>query len=517
MRRRAPGRPAGPAELEALDPLTGESLFAEPASSTTTASHGRIVRRTRRLRRIRVVCALLAVACASTAAYFGISIAQLRSLERTWRTAMALDRARADADRQVRDVLEEVSSGDDEVGVHLDAIGNEAASGLRLHERDLAERWIFDSKVSDLRDAMVEALEFRRFQLTPDRNRMGDTPLQLVETTIDVQLARWDLSPSRVPSPELHSLPRALQRLRSFADVKTSTILFALDGTTLLVVDIDKSRTSTRQVSMGGVLLPVKGGVAVADGSSVVIYPVDVKADPVAVIDQPGGNLAFAAGDASGGLWIVQDSGTAVRRYRVDGAASGWVGESVPLPARRVVVGATNDHLVVGDLEGRLELFSPSERRITAELATEGARFLAARGNVVLWQGPLPLSPRDSSDFLHRFDVGTARRDLIGLPRTDAASAAVSATGIAAISAGPLAGRLGSILVLEPDSVALTGSDGPRASVGPSTIAWAPDGNSVFWLTPDGALAIGYGTRPATRQRLRTGLTGLDSIAVLER
>lgn len=516
MRRREPG----PAELEALDPLTGEALSRSlPPAATMTATN---LRRARWLRRVATLLVVLSVACAATAAYFTVSIVQLRNVERTWRSAMALDAARAEADRQVRTLLEEVAPNDnEEVSLlpPLGAIGSEVAGGLRRHERALADGRILDSKVSVLRDAMVEALEFRRFQLSPTRNRIGDTPLQRVELTIDDQLDRWGLAPSQIDEPTLASISPALAKLRRYADVQTGATLFALDGTTLHTIDVDRSRRRKRSLPTGisDRLVPVAGGVGVVAGGRLDVYPPDPAAPPLAAIDIDVVDV-IAAGDRSGDLWIVQGGGTTIRRFAVDGTGPGWKTEPAALPPGRALVGSTFDHLVLESPGNGLELWSASLTGPVTTLASQGARFLAANGSMVLFQGPLPFSPQDSTDFLHRYQVSTDRRDLIGLPRTDAASASLSTDGTAAVAAGPSAGRLGSILLLEPDAVALTGGNAvPRSSVKAGALAWAVDGRSLFWLTPDGAIAVSHGDGPGTRQLLRTGLDGLDRLVVMGR
>ena len=525
MRRREPG----PAELEALDPLTGESLSSSHrgdagVDATDLRRKGAAAARARRLRTAAVVAACLAVSCAAAAGYFAVSIAQLRGVERTWRTAMALDAARAAADRQVRELAGgrpgPSSSDDDAVVAPLQAVGSEVVRGLRGHERSLADRRIVDSKVSDLRDAMVEALEFRRFQLTPTRNRIGDTPLQQVEQTIDDQLDRWGLAPSTIDPPELASLEPALARLRRFADVETGATLFALGGATLHTIDVDRSDVRRRPLPLptSGHLVAVSGGVAVVGGGRLWVYGPDPSDEPLATIDADVSD-AVPAGDGSGDVWVVQQGGRSVRRFHVDGAASGWATEPATLPPGRTLVGATSDGLVLESPGEGLEAWSTSLDGPVTMLASQGARFLDAEGTLVLFQGPLPLSPRAGSQFLHRYDVATDRRELIGLPRTDAATADIGPEGVVALAAGPLAGRLGSMLFLQPGSAALTGgaTAGPRASVERGSIAWAGDGQSVFWLTPDGDVGIAYGTDPPARQRLRTPLTGLDRIAVLGR
>lgn len=516
MRRREPG----PAALEALDPLSGQPLSTSRPFDDDGASapglHGLPARR-QRLRRVALLSAVLAVGCAAGAGYFAVAIAQLRGVERTWRAAMALDAARADGDRRVRDLLEDAAPGDATDGLlaPLGAIGTEAAGGLRRHERALADRRILDSKVSDLRDAMVEALEFRRFQLSPTRDRMGNTPLQRVETAIDEQLDRWGLAPSEIERPRLASVTTELAKLRRYADVETGATLFALDGNTLHTIDVDRSVRRTRDLEVGGELFPVPGGVAVVGDGRLAVYPPDPDAGPVATID---GDVtgAVSVGDGSGDLWVVQGSGSTIHRFDVDARPPGLVGGPVALPAGRTLVGSTFDHVVLESPESGLELWPRSLDAPVTPLAMHGARFLDADGTTVLFQAPLPFGNRGSSEFLHRFDAGIGRRELIGLPRTDAASAEIGPDGIAAIAIGPLAGRFGSILLLPPDDSALIGApSGPRTSVERGSIAWADDGDSLYWLTADGTIGIAYGDGPGVRRLLRTGLRGLDRLTAL--
>lgn len=526
MRRRDPEPDA---ELEALDPITGERLLDDAATSSAavgTATEARrvaVARRAQRFRTARFAFLVLAIGCAASAAYFGVTIRQLREVERTWRTAIAADLARADADRQVLDTLEEVEGDDEHAATGpLGTIGDEVTRTLATAERSLADRRILDSKVSDLRDQMVEALRFRRFQLTPQRAQMGDTPLRKVDLAIDTQLDRWGLEPIEVDAPELRSLAGVLDGLRRFTDEPTGTTLFATtDDLTLITIDVDGSLARGRRVPRPVLrLLPAPGGVAVFDAVEVTVYPADVDAAPIAQV--PASRHVFEAGDGTGDLWVVEavpsssaGTGTAVRRFRP--TAGEALQAPFVVPAGRNAVGAAGGRVVLVDERGGLQLWTPATGEITV-VSTDSSRFLDGDRERLLWQGPLPFGDPDSDGYLHLYEVESERRELMALPPTDAATADLAPDGTVAIAAGPLAGRLGSILVARAGTAALTGVDGPRASLRGDAVHWSDDGRTLFWLTPDGRIALRHGsTRDAEAATMRSGLAGLERMTILGR
>lgn len=137
---------------------------------------------------------------------------------------MAVDTARAVADARVRSLVERLGSADaGSEQAALGPIGDEAAAALADAQRSLADRRIVDSKVSALRDAMVKALEFRRFQMSPQRRQMGSTPLERVNLELAMQLDRWDLPPGTAGRPVvLRSVAPALSALHRAVDVESA-------------------------------------------------------------------------------------------------------------------------------------------------------------------------------------------------------------------------------------------------------------------------------------------------------
>ncbi|MDQ3107140.1 MAG: hypothetical protein M3Q68_04975 [Actinomycetota bacterium] len=517
MGRGRPGRRQradGSFDLEVLDPLTGESLPSEDGDRTDAATA--IARRVRRLRALSLVLIILALAAGGAGATFGLAISDLRGIERTWRTAMNIDAARAEADRRVLDRLDEVADADDDaIAGPFAIIGDEAVRKIVSQERSLRDRPILDSKVSALRDQMLEALEFRRFQLTPQRGRMGDTPLQEVELGLRMQLDRWGLDPLEVEATTIVALGPQLARLDRFADAATKTILMSAQGRNLLTIDVDADETRARPLeSLPRKLLATAGGVAVLE-ADLTIYPTDPEVPALAKL--PASD-AFAAGDGTNDLWVID--GPFLRRVHTAKGGVVEVGDPVELPPSEMqrVVGGSFDHVVLETFRsGRLELWSPATRSVTRELASGAGRFLAADRATVVWQGPLPSGDRRSDGFLHRLQIAAGQRDLIALSRTDAASVAIGPDGTAAVAAGPLAGRLGSILVVPPDQTGLTGTPGPRVAVGPGSLGWSTDGDWLFWLTPEGRIALRRNGAQPSSQLLRTGLGGLTALAVAGR
>jgi hypothetical protein len=479
------------------------------------AGRDRLRRRARRFHRLALALGAGAIACASAGGYFAVTVVQLRGVERTWRGALAVDAARARADGDVTEAMARVGDPNDDAATDaLTIIGDDAARRLLAAERALDDRAIFDSKVSTVRDAMVEAVRFRRFQMTPQRRQIGDTPIAKAEAELGVQLDRWGLDRSEAAVPTLRSVAVALTRLRRFADVPTGTTLFAVrNGTELLTIDVDADTVASRTVPRPVVaLVPVPGGVGVFDGGELAIYPPDPQA-PV-VVRAPAARGAVPAADGTGDVWLVDADG-GVRRFRP--AAGEQPQSPAALPPGSSLVGAAKGWLVLADADdGHLVLWSPTTGT-TRDLSGAGARFLAALDDEVLWQGPLPFGDRSSDGFLHGLDLPTGDRDLLALPPTDAASAAIAPDGSLAVAAGPLAGRLGSVLVVAPHQVALLGAAGPRVSVEAQSLAWSSDGRWLFWRTPDGQIALRGRALDARGRLLRTGLGSLERLVALPR
>ena len=510
-------------ELEALDPLTGETLRGEASSANDGAEQvgTRSIERARRLRLAARALALVGALCAAAAGYFGLSIVHLRGIERSWREAMAVDDARAAADRRVLALLAAAGDDTDEAELAaLDPIGDEAAETLESIERGLRDRRIVDRKVSALRDQMVEALEFRRFQMSPQRGRLGNSPLIAVEVALASQLDRWDLDRASVEPPPLDALADQVERLGRFADEETDTVLFGVRrGTELLTIDVDAGTVRSRRLPQPAhELFPVEDGVAVADGIDVVVYPLDPTAEPLVRVPA---SRAVATGDGTSDLWLLAEDDASlrgtVRRFRP--AAGEQPQEAIALPPGRHVSGAATGVLVLADAAtGGLELWSPRTRSVTEVLSTSASRFLDGEGDLIAWQGPLEYGNPNSDGFVHRMSVSADRpRDLIGLPRTDAVSGVLTPAGDLVVALGPVAGEFGSVAVAPFDSPALFSARGPRVAVDADALALSPSGDVAFWRTPEGAIAIFPLVDPPNASLLRSGLEGLERLVAIDR
>lgn len=505
---RSRGRRAGaePNDLEVLDPVTGEPL---------TAVGGRDGDRRRRperpagtgrksgwLRTLAALLVLAAAASASGALYFGFTISSLRSIDRTWAEAMALDRARKAADVAV---LEQHRSFDasDRDGTRRAAIGRigeETAAGLRRHEDRLRARWIVDDRVDALRDAMAEALRFRRFQLSPDRTLLGDTPLQRVEELLEAQLARFDLERSTSPVPTLRSAVDAVAALRRFADVRTGTVLAAVDERRLVTVDIDASTIETRLLTAPPTAVVRAAGLAVLldESGLVTAYPLD-PAEPPAWTVEASALVTSATGRD---VWVQQGSDA----LAVD--EGGSTSTATPLPAGSTLLAETELGLLVQAGE-ELRIVAVASGAPLRTVATTG-RFAGASAGYVAVQ-----TPGRPTLAIHRLADGVVTG--IDLPRTDAGHIVQAPQDeVFAFAAGPLAGNIASILRLElrGNGWHLVGLDGPRGTVEEGGLVWSPSGETLFWLTPEGRVAYAGGDEPAL---LRTTLDGLDRVVAFPR
>ena len=533
MPRRSTDRePPGDLDLIALDPVTGASLDPDaataangdddgPISDAELAADRRTVR-ARRLHRLAATLAGAAVAAAVMAGWFGLSIRHLREVEHTWRAALAVDQSRESADRTIHLLV----PGDSEaIRQPLDDVGDEEANRLLATERALDHQRILDPKVSKLRDEMIAALRFRRFQMTPERLQLGRTPIDRAEALLDDQLDRWGLHPTYVQPPRLRTLDDALEGLRRYSTLPTRTTLAALttDGR-VVEVDVDKSTTgqlATDADADAQTLAAVPGGgLAVSKGNELAIL--DANGKPASTVDLAGG-FVVPGGATSDGvvLWITHLSRSDVRRVVVQSPSAVTVGDAVALPPGRTVVGANRDSLVLtpNDRGGPLERWNAATGATTA-LTPTNSRFLAADDDLILWQGPLDFTDTGNGGFLHLLHLDTGKVDLIGLTRTDAASATISPDGrTIAVAAGPLAGRIGSVLLLEVGTTGLVGTPGPRVAVDGPAMTWSLDSRTLFWRTPDGELAVRHvrdGSTPLT-EILRTGLADVTAVAAIGR
>lgn len=460
-----------------------------------------IGRRTRRRRAARLL-AVMSLAFAGAAGYFGFTILSLRSVERSWAQAMAIDAARRDADTAVVRAVADVGDPADRTSVQdaLGPIGDEAAAGLQGKEDELRGRWIPDGKVDRLRDEMVAALQFRRFQLGPTRKLLGDTPLQKVEIELRAQLDRFDLGRTRVRPPRLRSAAVALAGLARFTDVDTGTVVVALDDNgRLTTLDLDASTSAQRSTGIDeGRLLAVGDLAVVVGGGRAVAYPaLDVEAGPRWSVPA---DAAVAARSVPGvALWATV--GDRVVGVGLDGATVPGVGFT--LPTGGVLVGDTIGGAIVRRPDGL-------ERRDPATGAVRGTmlplQVVGTTTHLLVVRSPAGRS-------LWVFDETDALVAEVQLPGDSIGGvAAPRADDVLAFAAGPANTDPPAPYLLRPRDGArpteLVAVDGPRATARPDTTAWSADGRFLFWLTPAGRLAVAgiedTSTVEGTTVRVRT-------------
>lgn len=434
-------------------------------------------------RRLARLLAVLSVGCAMAAGYFGFTILSLRSVERSWAQAMAIDAARRDADTAVVRAAE-VGDPADRTSVQdaLGPIGDEAAAGLQRKEDELRGRWIPDSKVDQLRDEMVAALQFRRFQLGPTRKLLGDTPLQKVEVELADQLGRFGLGRTRVRPPTLRSAAAALAVLARFTDLDTATVVAALDDVgRLITLDLDASSYAQRSTGIGDARLVAVGDLAiVVGGGRAVAYPA-LDSEAGVRWTAPADDAVVARSVPGVALWLT--IGDRVIGVDLDGATVPGVGFT--LPTGSALVGDTIGGAIVRRPDGL-------ERRDPATGAVRGTmlplQVVGATTRLLVARSPAGRSlwVFDDTDTL----VAEAQvpGDAIG------GLAAPGGNDVIAFAAGPTDTDPAAPYVLRRRDgtrpTALVAVDGPRATTRPGSMAWSSDGRFLFWLTPAGRLAM---------------------------
>ena len=496
---------AATADLEVLDPVTGEAFDpggrASASPSAAAGAAGGVVRsaRSRRLRAAAWTLWALAFASGATAGWYAFNLSSVRAIDRSWAAAMALDRARKAADATVfeldRSSLQGTRGVDPAERAALGRIGEEVTAGLLAIEDDLRDRWIIDDRLDAVRDDMLDALRFRRFQLAPSRRVLGDTPLVRVEADLDVQLERFRLSASTARPPELQSLAGVLAELREFADVDTGTVLVAHDGRRLLTVDVDGDRITPRALPADAVDLvatPRYAVVQTVDGF-VTAYPPEVALPPAWTLEGTG--VVAGRRGSTVDAWVRTPSG-----------AVAVVGDrpapAVPLPDGAVLRADTDEGLLLEEA-GRLHLHDPTSGRRVRTLPLTG-RFAGASAAFVAVQLP-------STTSLAVLRLGGD--DVVfetPLPRTDAGQVVQAPDREEFVfAAGPLAGNFASVVTLEADGWRLVGMGGPRATVRTGAITWSPDGEWLFWVTPEGRIAYGDAEVQAV---LRSPIEGAEQV-----
>jgi len=505
-------------DLEALDPTTGDALVGGLTPTPLPTGHrASWTTYRRRLRRARLVFIVLSFTSAGIAAYTGWSIATLRRVERTWRTAMAVDAVRQQTDQAIFDDLERFDPDDDTIDSFLVGVGVAATSELAKAETNLARQRIPDRRTAVLRDLMVEALEFRQRQMSPQRRQLGNTPLLLADDALATELRRWRLDPDPVDSSPVAAATDTLARLGRYADEPTSTILVALgkDGFSLLTIDIDGSALASRAIStVAERILAVAPDVVIAVGpNGASAYTLGSPSSSGPLWERPGATAFAVPGDDH--LWLRQD--TEVFRLRGDGSIA--AGPFV-LPPNSEPVGAAGAGLVLQSSpptgNDDVDLWIPDTGRST-RLATGVRRVVGAGPSMVVAERR---RAEEDVRLSGRFDdvsqvISDRGRTIETIDFNFPLGFAVQRPGGIEIAAsgGPLDGNIARVFRFTlPGFQAL---DRPRASIEAGALAWSPDGEVLFWSRPDEGLAI---HQPARRrqQSLRVSTGPVTAIVAFE-
>jgi hypothetical protein len=492
-------------ELQAIDPLTGDPIASLDDEIAAQGPPAPRARRALLLHRLTALFVVLSLAAAGGAVYVGAQIRALRSLERTWRTALAIDDERAALDRTILDGLEALGNREDLSGrTPIGTIGADAEGRLGKLQHDLERASEMNGRLDRLRKDMIEALQFRRYQMTPDRLRIGDSPLRKVDAELALQLRRSRLRArplARRPAP-LRTSPVAARFLATYADGTAAVLVGERDGR-LVIIDVAASRTTvlrldgdvTGAFAVDTLAVGVAGGRAVAFDTRHPDDPAVWQAPADASFPDSHSNAIFVV--AGGAVTtLVPSSGQALH-------------PPTPLPPGAVVVGASHGRLVLlqppaaGVSVGRLTVWDPPSGTTERVLTDEG-RLVAAGSSRVAWQGPASAGTGDS---LHVVDLLHQHPDAeILLPRTDAGTGVFSASGdTLAFTAGPLAGDRAAVLIYDfDDGGALRGLGEPATTID-AGLAWSADGGSLFWPTREGRIVYTTVDNGARARLLRIG------------
>lgn len=465
--------------------------------------------RSRRLHRTSALLLALSLVTAAGAAYLGLTVTTFRRLDRAWASAMAVDRARAAGDREVAALVElgPAATGGDRAAARaaLGRIGDDAADRLRRIEDGLRGRWIVDDRTDAVRDGMVEALRFRRLQMSPERRVLGDRPLERVERQLVVQRSRFRVAAATAPVPVLTSVRRAVVALRRFVDRPTGTTLVALaTGRRLVTIDVDASRVQERLLDVEpATLLAANDVVIVVGGGAVTAIAPD--RDGRSRWTVPGVEAVVALGGFDPVVWVRDAAGTvrAVGRY-------GALGAEVPMPA----LAPTDALLADTDLGllvrrgGEFVIHDRATGLVVRSLGV-GGRFAGASPGFVAIE-----SADEPARRIHRLSDGSVVDLQLELP--DAGPIVQAPRGAELAYAG---GRAAADRVLrlsvpdDPQAWSLLSLDRPQAATGAATVAWSPDGAFLFWLTPDGR--IGFADDADVTALLRAPVQGLRQIVAI--
>jgi hypothetical protein len=306
------------------------------------------------------------------------------------------------------------------------------------------------------------------------------------------------VAPPAAEPPPAPAVAVAATRPQPLAEA-TGASLFLGSDDALLQLDLDRGRV--RRVALpGGAAAAGDNGLVERDGVVVAVRG-GIAYRTAGRVATPLGpaSYAFAAADP-GRVWLVQETGDPARWFRVREVAVGpsWAGPpraAAPartLPLWRRPVAATTGGLLVNLIgpAGGLATWDPRTGRLGRRLAADSPlAAVAASGPTVAWV---------EGSGLHLGDLGSGRDRVVAPPPgTDgfAAPGAFSPDGrtLAAVTRAGFSTRpaLALVTVDRAAAVPVAGSEGALSDRCSPCVAWAPDGDWVFFGRLGPGFAVG--------------------------
>lgn len=331
--------------------------------------------------------------------------AELRWLERQSALTLADDRARADAEQNVKAFLAVSDGLPDQtivnaslVGLYQDEQRRVAAVRARLHHAILV-----DGQLIALRRHLVQALDHRAPLLagvaayyrrgidgTPPPNADDRTTADLARVSRDLAAARahWH---ETTPPPSVDAAPypaavAALNRLSRWLDQPTGAVLFAVAAHRLVRLDIDASRQTMTNVGPDGDVVARRGYLAYVAGGTVWAVAPDGSGAPRRLA---AASYLFAAENPDD-IWVVDGSNSVATE--VDGSGRVVTGpeRSYGVPERAaagVLIESPPEGVSVAQPE--LVVWNLATHRVQCRVSAAGyyLSLLAASGSVFAWSG----------------------------------------------------------------------------------------------------------------------------------
>ena len=353
--------------LEPLDPDTGEPLDPDSSgfgrgeldiSSSSRPKPGRMGRRALRLYLLAGSLGMLSLFQLVGAVHVRNVHRDLRHVEEVWRTALAVDDDRAEAERAIDGASREFGYTRSLTDQRRDLLDAEAARLAKLDDA-LANERVSTQLGRDLRDSMRAALQARRHQLDRRNIPITDRSFPIVSAELATALDRWRLG-ERVPEADavLTTAAETIERLSHYADEPTGLVLAGVSTKGLYLIDVDNDRVATHALDLSTGLSWRDVGL-VAFGNVVVVHSNDVAhAFRITSIDEVGPLWQRPADTiqttTDGHLWLQHDD----ELVRID-AAGNDASKVIRLEANAWLGATQEGDAVVITPDGEFASFAP--------------------------------------------------------------------------------------------------------------------------------------------------------------